>query len=132
MISIILLVVVGTMASSSLEIRPAAVEIRTGQEGGGDTVAQDPVEPSKHTRVPFGPAPGKDLFSKLFRPRGEAAITARERGYLQGTSRAKPRVVCGLTIWEVDPGLDAGIRRVVPDRGVAFAMRRLRPPVCVN
>jgi hypothetical protein len=132
MIATIFLGVVGTMASLSLEGRSAAVGIQTAEMGGRDTVAQEPAEPSTQVRVPLGTAPRKDLFSKLFRPSGEPLITAPERAYLPGTNGAKPRVVCGLTIWEVDPGLDAGIRRAVPDRGVEYAIRRLRPSVCVN
>jgi hypothetical protein len=132
MIAAIFLGVVGTMASLSLEGRSAVVGVQTAVVEGHDTVAQDPAGPFTPTGVPLGTAPRKDLFSKLFRPRGEAPITARERAYLPGTTGAKPKVVCGLTIWEVDPGLDAGIRRVVPDRGLEFAIRRLRPSVCVN
>jgi hypothetical protein len=41
-----------------------------------------------------------------------------------------PRVVCGMTLVPADPKVDPKMRAEVPDRGVAFTMRAVRPTIC--
>ena len=47
-----------------------------------------------------------------------------------GLAAARPRVVCGLLIWEVDPDVDRGIHLPVPDGRAEFKIQRIVPPVC--
>jgi hypothetical protein len=47
-----------------------------------------------------------------------------------GLAAARPRIVCGLLIWEVDPDVDPGIQLPVPDGRADFKIQRIVPPVC--
>ena len=43
---------------------------------------------------------------------------------------ASPSVVCGMTMVPADPKVDPRMRVSVPDRGVTFTMRAVRPTIC--
>ena len=44
---------------------------------------------------------------------------------------APPRTVCGLTVWNIDPALDARMRLKPPQPpNVTYAIQKLTPPVC--
>jgi hypothetical protein len=80
---------------------------------------------------PFAPQQTKTLTSELFRadivlPKDAPGDTATRK-----SQRPNPRVVCGLTVWQVDPDFDAKIRITPPNtEGVDFTIRRITPPPC--
>jgi hypothetical protein len=73
----------------------------------------------------------KDPFAGLFRvSRAAARQRLTDSSDSARPSASNPRVVCGMTMWQVDPGHDALIRRVAPGHGVDPAARRIEPHAC--
>jgi len=67
----------------------------------------------------------KDPYARLFSPGRSAARQAM-------TAQPKPRTVCGLTVWNVEPDLDS--RSLIRPREprVDYKIGKLAPPVCVE
>lgn len=88
-------------------------------------------------KIPFA---NKDLFANLFGgqpgPSPKAPTPApplfgvKPQPQPPMPSQQAPRVVCGMTLVPTDPKLDPKIRRVPPQNGVKFSMKRLSPPIC--
>lgn len=89
--------------------------------------------------------PSKEPFNKLFVEPGDRKPARNDHSGLEAKVRSelvknvqsfrdapsqKPRVVCGLTVIAADPTIDPKIRMPIPDDGVDFKIRRLRPPLC--
>lgn len=74
------------------------------------------------------PALKKRLFEGLFRvPETTMAQTKRNSSRITPPS---PRVVCGLTMYEVNSDIDAKIIVAAPNRSVDFKVRRIVPSTC--
>jgi len=108
------------------------------------STAQSPVP---QPRAPGGIPPRIDRAPGLFAAPDAANAAGRmvKKAYEQlfqvqndltrvppGAPGVKTRsVVCGLTIWNVDPDLDPRIRLRPPQPpNVTYAIRRVTPPVC--
>ncbi len=75
----------------------------------------------------------KDPYRSLFPPAGPGSATPdRTAGQAvpAPSPNARPSVVCGLTVIPVDPNIDPGIRRVVPDTGPRFTYRPFTTKAC--
>jgi hypothetical protein len=70
-------------------------------------------------------------FQRLFHAKAIGS-QGRASSYPPGVLRSpsSPRVVCGLTVWEVDPNLDRKIRLPQSDQKPDYKIRRLNPPIC--
>ena len=72
------------------------------------------------------PSPKTDPFSKLFR-----AADLTKRGQPAVALPLPPKSIkCGMTIWQVDPGVDPGIHLPTLGRDVEFKIRSITPPAC--
>jgi len=129
----IALVLVGLMSiaqGAPVDNGPVAIAADAVESGNPDQTTSPPPSVPGRVRLSFGNPLGKNPFGNLFmrsRPVGES-VPARQLP--PGTKGARPSVVCGLTIWEVDPGFDANMRRVTPEQGIQFTIRRIIPSVC--
>jgi hypothetical protein len=70
-----------------------------------------------------------DPFGNLFMTRVDR-LDAKIRSQGANPPAPNPRIICGLTVWQVDPAIDPGIRVEAPDRGVDFKIRRIVPETC--
>lgn len=98
--------------------------------GAGDHVLQSPTpQPRQATQDPTPPESAPAIFApsvkesrQLFRL--QDAVTP------PSAARGEPRVLCGLTLWPVDPDLDSKMRVPSSDRDVDSKIRRVVPSVC--
>ena len=124
-----MLVLAAAVASS---VPPLAVELQ-----------QAPAQSAQGTADPAATASGQPVskpFRELFRvqpapPPDLLHVQDRLRDRLHSleaaTTMQRPRTVCGLTVWNVDPDLDRRMRLTPPQPPEAtFAIRKLTPPVC--
>ena len=127
------LVLVGLMSlaqGASLDNEPVAIIADAAPSGDPDQATSPPASLSGPVRLSFGSPVGKNPFGIVFMPGRPGRESAPARPLQPGTNGKKPRVVCGLTIWEVDPQLDANTLRVAPEPGINFTIRRIIPPIC--
>lgn len=67
-------------------------------------------------------------YRQLFETRAALDTALQEQ---VATTRPKRRVVCGMTIIEVDPGIDSKMAREVPKPpDVKYTIRAIDPPIC--
>jgi hypothetical protein len=74
--------------------------------------------------------PKRDPYRGLFAPRMQQP---ERRPAPQAVPRAapqKPKVVCGMVIVPADPTVDPRIRAQLPDTGVDYRIRTVRPSIC--
>lgn len=129
------LVLVGLMSlaqGASLDNEPVAIIADAAQSGDPDQSTRPPASLSGPVRLSFGSPVGKNPFGIVFMPGRPGRESAPARPLQPGTNGKKSRVVCGLTIWEVDPELDANMPRVAPEPGIDFTIRRIIPSICRN
>jgi hypothetical protein len=87
-----------------------------------------PEEPEK----PSVPRPStKDPFKKLFRvpPAVPPTPGVGSPGAVK-LSTGPAQVVCGLTMWQMDPTIDSKIRAPLGADTTAFKVRRIVPSIC--
>jgi hypothetical protein len=78
----------------------------------------------------FPPAK-KSPYSDLFRYEARIPRDPQIRSTPLATPPAlNPRIICGLTVWKVDPNIDPKIRLSLPDGGIDFKIRRVTPSTC--
>lgn len=75
----------------------------------------------------IAPAPKGSPFA-VFRVPEESAMQAKRRESRDGAS--SPRIVCGLTMYEMSPDVDPKVMMVLPERRVDFKIRRIIPSAC--
>jgi hypothetical protein len=69
----------------------------------------------------------KDPYAGLFR--GQPSVSVYDfSGTMSGVPN--PRVVCGLTVLQVDPAIDPKMVRLEPDAGIDFKIHRVTPLLC--
>jgi len=98
--------------------------------GAGDQALQPPTpqprqatqDPTPSESAPAIFAPSAKSSRQLFRLQDAVTPPSEARG--------EPRVLCGLTLWPVDPDLDSKMRVPSPDRDVDSKIRRVVPSVC--
>jgi hypothetical protein len=130
MIAIVLVGLMSIAQGAPVDNGPVAIAADAVESGNPDQTTSPPPSLPGRVRLSFGDPPGRNPFGNVFmhsRPVGESVPT---RQFPPGTKGARPRVVCGLTIWEVDPEFDANMRRVTPEQGIQFTIRRIIPSVC--
>lgn len=75
---------------------------------------------------PSADARTKKAYEALFKAR--QGLTRELPGLPHGPTRS---IVCGLTIWNVDPDIDPRMRLSPPQPpDVTYAIRKITPPVC--
>lgn len=95
-------------------------------------------EPSKNVEVKVLPLPNvqpdnpKNPFRDIFGP--QITFPAHTRPvtpqmFMRSTD--SPRVVCGMVMIPADPNIDPGIIVKVPDPQTRYAIRAIKPPVCL-
>jgi hypothetical protein len=90
-----------------------------------------PVAAQQNDAIGKPPAVSKP-FRKLFAVRPTTPFGQSVRSPAAGqASTDTPKVVCGLSMTEVDPRFDAQIRQPITTPGNQdFKIRRITPPVC--
>jgi len=91
-------------------------------------VVSGPAQPVQHSKGPFA-----NLFGGGLQPQGRTPAEVIPEGVSVTAAvplNAGQRVVCGITVVPVDPGFDAAMPRVVPDKDTSFLIRRVPPSVC--
>lgn len=129
------LVLVGLMSlapGASVDNEPVAIIADAAQPGDHDQATRPPASLPGPVRLSFGSPVGKNPYGYVFMPDRPGWERVPARPLQPGTNGKRPRVVCGLTIWEVDPELDANMPRVTPEAGIDFTIRRIIPPICRN
>jgi hypothetical protein len=127
------LVLVGLMSlaqGASIDHEPVAIVAEATQSGDHDQARRPPASLSGPVRLSFGSPVGKNPFGYVFVPDRPGWERVPARPLQPGTDGKRPRVVCGLTIWEADPELDGNMPRVTPEPGIDFTIRRITPSIC--
>jgi hypothetical protein len=84
-----------------------------------------------HTNLFKPPSSGRtNPYGGLFAPTGQAGTAPARSRSSQPTETAKPRVVCGMTIVPVDPGIDPKMAATPQPTGTRYAIRAIQPPMC--
>jgi hypothetical protein len=115
-----------------LDNEPVAIITDATGSGDPDQATRPPASLSEPVRLSFRSPVGKNPFGKVFMRGGPGWESVPARPLQPGTNGKRPRVVCGLTIWEVDPEFDANMPRVTPEPGIDFTIRRIIPSICRN
>ena len=113
---------------SSSSVQPSvAIQVPSQPEGKRTADGQQRLD----TALSIVPPVRKNPYAGLF---PVARATARQRptdpSAAARTPASTPRVVCGMTMWQVDPELDARIRIAAPSHGVESRIQRIEPPSC--
>ena len=130
MIALVLVSLMSIAQGAPLDNGPVAITADAVESGDPDQTTNPPPSVPGRVRLSFGNPLGKNLLGNVFTRSRPVEESVPARQLPPGTKGARPRVVCGLTIWEVDPELDANMRRVTPERGIDFTIRRIIPSVC--
>jgi len=79
----------------------------------------------------LAPSAGRNPYAGVFDPpRAVDQSPVRERRTAGLVVQGKPRVVCGMVIFDADPAFDARIRVPIPNADVQHAIRRIPAPAC--
>ena len=79
----------------------------------------------------LAPSSGKDHYAGLFEPRQAVDRPHTVERVTAGiVAQRKPKVVCGMVIFDADPAFDARIRIPIPNANVQHAIRRIPAPAC--
>jgi hypothetical protein len=131
----IALVLVGLMSiapGAPLDNGPVAITADAVEPGNPDQTTSPPPSVQGRVRLSFGNRLGENPFGNVFTRSRSVGEGVPARQLTPGTAAARRRVVCGLTIWEVDPEFDPNMRRVTPEQDIQFAIRRIIPSVCLE
>jgi hypothetical protein len=70
--------------------------------------------------------PTKKAYEALFQVRQGRTRVPSDPAFV-----SRPRTVCGLTVWNIDPDLDPRIRLKPPQPpNVTYTIQKISPPVC--
>jgi hypothetical protein len=115
-------VLAGLVAPSAQILPPGPPTLQKARPG-------DPV--ARSFRLDSGKPPSKDPYARLFSLSPGQSGLGRSNA-VEALKTTKPKTVCGLTIWNVEPDLDP--RSLLRPRGprVDYKIGKLAPPVCVE
>lgn len=122
-----LVVILGGAGPRSLEQRNSGPSQASPRVELPAALGQRAVAPNATPAI--APAPKKRSFASLFRP--SEVPQAGTAGSAAGINEARnPRVICGLTVWQMTSEIDPHALVSLPARGVDFKIRRIVPPTC--
>lgn len=130
MVAAVLVSLMGLWPSVSIENGSSPTMSESVQIDHADDTTRQSGNPPGSVRLSFKHPSGKAPFPKVFFPPQKVTAGTQARLRQPGTNGDRPRVVCGLTVWEVDPEVDPNMPRFSPEPGIDFRIRRVIPKVC--
>lgn len=119
--------VLAVMLGVGLQDAPAGVQPQTAGQSAETLVSL--TLPQGATSL-FQPD-ARSSYSGLFRSDVAHTVRILPRGRQAAPQQAPDvKIVCGLTVYQVDARLDPGMVWHAPSRGTKFAIRALTPPIC--
>jgi hypothetical protein len=123
------LIVAGALVTASVSA-PSAQTSGTAKPGTPEP--QKAIEVKTLPLLHIQPDNPKNPYRGVFEPQKELpahAIPVTPQTFMR--SRQSPRVVCGMTLIPADANIDPGILVKVPDLETRYAIRAIKPPVCL-